>query len=91
MQLDSSQLVPATARDALRRMATEAAALYCGVAKHTLDKWRGLGCGPKFSKLGRRVVYSVADLDAWLEARKHASTSEYEGSRSSTKGARHAA
>lgn len=42
-----------------------------GVAEQTLANWRHLGTGPRFVRLGKvggRVVYRVADLDAWLDA-----------------------
>jgi hypothetical protein len=32
--------------------------------------------GPPFTKLGRRVVYQKADLDAWLAQGKRTSTSD---------------
>lgn len=41
-----------------------------------LNKWRVSGDGPAFLKLGRRVLYSVADLDAWATAGRRNSTSE---------------
>ena len=44
------------------------AADYLSVAVNTLRKWRSLGEGPAFVKLGRRVVYRLTDLERWLEA-----------------------
>lgn len=43
----------------------------------TLAKLRLSGTGPAYSKLGRRVVYRPDDLDAWVAANRHQSTSEY--------------
>lgn len=45
--------------------------------KH-LRNLRSRGGGPVFIKVGggRRVVYAAADLDAWLDAGRVASTSE---------------
>lgn len=34
----------------------------------TLRYWRHNGNGPKSAKLGRRVMYRRADLEAWVEA-----------------------
>ena len=34
----------------------------------TLAHWRCQGRGPAFVKLGSRVAYRGADLNAWLEA-----------------------
>lgn len=47
---------------------TPEAADYVGSTVSTLNSWRYLGRGPAFIKLGRRVVYRVDDLDAWLDA-----------------------
>ena len=48
-----------------------------GVATSTLAKWRIAGTGPRYSKLGPRlIVYDERDLDEWLDARKRNSTSE---------------
>ena len=59
------------------RLRTSAAAEYCGVSKSYLNKGRLYGYGPVFSKLpGGIVVYSIRDLDEWIETRKQRSTSE---------------
>ncbi|WP_411815853.1 helix-turn-helix transcriptional regulator [Gordonia sp. SND2] len=47
---------------------TPEAAEYVNSTVATLNSWRYLGRGPAYIKLGRRVVYRVADLDAWLDA-----------------------
>lgn len=59
------------------RLRTPTAARYCGVSRSYLNKARLHGSGPAFSKLpGGIVVYSIRDLDEWLDARKRCSTSE---------------
>ncbi len=55
---------------------TPEAADYCGSSASTLEKLRIYGGGPTFSKLGRRVVYRAADLDAWLNQNRRRSTSD---------------
>jgi hypothetical protein len=40
----------------------------------TLENWRSLGIGPPFYKIGSRVVYDAAELDAWLATRKRTRT-----------------
>lgn len=57
-------------------MNPQTAAEYIGVAKHTLARWRTEGGGPPFLKLGAPVRYDVADLDAWIDARRRRSTSD---------------
>jgi predicted DNA-binding transcriptional regulator AlpA len=59
-----------------RKLRTPDAAAYVGLAASTLNKMRVRGDGPVYSKLGRIVVYDVADLDGWLEVNKRASTSD---------------
>lgn len=52
------------------------AAQYLGLSPKTLEVRALRGGGPSFSKLGRRVVYSRADLDAWVAAQRRTSTSD---------------
>jgi predicted DNA-binding transcriptional regulator AlpA len=56
---------------------TPEAAEYVHSGQSTLEKKRLTGGGPTFIKLGRKVVYRRSDLDAWLNARRRRSTSEY--------------
>lgn len=58
-------------------LTTQQAATYLGLAVSTLNKWRCHGGGPEFLKLGRSVRYLQSDLDAFLEARRVASTAGY--------------
>lgn len=57
--------------------AADAAAYLGGLSTQTMANWRSAGKGPRFVRLGARIVYRVADLDAYLE--KHAS--KHRGSR----------
>lgn len=42
----------------------------CGLgAERSLAKWRVLGGGPAFRRMGRSVVYEQSSLDAWIAAR----------------------
>ena len=59
------------------RLNTSEAAKYVGLSKSTLDKLRVFGGGPRYIKALSKILYDVADLDAWLNARKRSSTSEY--------------
>lgn len=56
---------------------TADAAKYLGVGKSTLERARIEGTGPKFRRLGAKIVtYAVVDLDAWAGEQVHRSTSE---------------
>lgn len=46
----------------------KAAARYAGLSVSTLRKRRRLGLPPVYIKVGRRVVYSKQDVDAFLRA-----------------------
>ena len=59
-----------------RLLNTLEAAAYCGSSASTFEKLRLTGGGPVYSKIGRRVVYRLADLDAWVDARRRTSTSD---------------
>lgn len=39
-----------------------------GIPEATLRFWRHQGTGPKSARLGRRVVYREADVQAWIDA-----------------------
>lgn len=41
-----------------------------GLKTQTLMAWRTMGRGPHFHKVGRRVMYSKADIAAWLQAQR---------------------
>ena len=53
------------------------ASRHVGLSVSTLNKLRVLGGGPIYLKLGRRVAYDVADLDAWLASKRRRSTSDF--------------
>lgn len=55
------------------------AADYIGVSANYLAKLAMNPGGPTFSKLGAVVIYSRDDLDAWVAARRVASTLETSG------------
>lgn len=50
------------------------AANYVGLSKSSLDKYRCFGGGPTYSKVGRAVIYSTEELDAWLASQKRLTT-----------------
>jgi hypothetical protein len=42
----------------------------------TLATWRCRGGGPRYTKLGRRILYRESDLAAWVDHNSRAHTSE---------------
>jgi predicted DNA-binding transcriptional regulator AlpA len=59
-----------------RYLRTPEAARFVGLSIRTLEKHRIYGTGPRYSKLGGRVVYRVEDLQTWVESGAKASTSD---------------
>ena len=59
-----------------RYLRTPEAARFLGLSGRTLEKHRVYGTGPRFAKLGGRVVYSLDDLQAWVARGKADSTSD---------------
>jgi predicted DNA-binding transcriptional regulator AlpA len=58
-----------------RYLDTREAASYTRLGKSTLERLRIEGTGPAFIRAtANRVVYSIADLDDYLSARRHQST-----------------
>ena len=43
------------------------AAEFLGISTKTLSNWRWCRCGPRFLRLGRRILYDPRHLDNWLE------------------------
>lgn len=46
------------------------------VSRSTLAQWRMTGQGPRFVKLGRKVLYRVTDVNDWLATRTRNATSK---------------
>lgn len=63
-------------RDDTTYLDTRAAAAHLGLSPRTLDRYRVSGEGPASYKLGTRVRYRLADLEAWAESRRRRSTSD---------------
>ncbi|MDA8259217.1 MAG: helix-turn-helix domain-containing protein [Betaproteobacteria bacterium] len=58
-------------RDRADRLDNDRAAEYLGVAPGTLEVWRCTRRYPiPYMKVGRKVYYDRADLDAWLASRR---------------------
>lgn len=62
-----------------RYLRTPEAARFLGLSGRTLEKHRTYGTGPRYSKLGGRVVYRIDDLQAWVDRGAKQSTSDDTG------------
>lgn len=62
-----------------RFLRTPEAARFLGLSGRTLEKHRTYGTGPAYKKIGGRVVYALADLQAWAEQGAKRSTSDTSG------------
>jgi predicted DNA-binding transcriptional regulator AlpA len=62
-----------------RYLTTPEAARLIGLSGRTLEKHRTYGTGPRYAKLGGRVVYAIADLHAWVGRGERTSTSDDAG------------
>lgn len=76
MTLENTPARPALAKAGLLFLTTSEAAALLRLAPRTLERFRLEGSGPRFRKLGRRVVYAEGDLAAWADARARQSTGE---------------
>lgn len=47
------------------------------ITVRTLANWRCLGVGPKFTKVGGRILYPLAEVLSWERSRTVGSTSSY--------------
>ncbi len=62
-----------------RYLRTPEAARFLGLSGRTLEKHRTYGTGPRYSKIGGRVVYQLDDLQNWVRRGEKASTSDDTG------------
>ena len=51
------------------------------ISERTLERWRWLGEGPAYLKIGGRVVYRLEDIEAYETENLRPSTSAAAGSR----------
>ena len=55
---------------------SKSAADYLGISESKLAKLRLTGGGPRYTKMGRTVRYSKAELDIWADENSRSSTSD---------------
>lgn len=70
---DNEAQMPKASR-APRYLTNDEAAAFLRLSPRTLEKQRGIGGGPRFHKFGRRVMYALADLQVWADARSFETT-----------------
>ena len=68
-----------TSRAPNRYLRTPEAGRHLGLSGRTLEKHRTYGTGPRYRKIGGRVVYALSDLEAWAEQGAQTSTTDPEG------------
>lgn len=49
---------------------------YIDVSRNTLAQWRYRGQGPKFIKVGKKVIYRRTDVEEWLAENTQQCTAE---------------
>lgn len=52
---------------------------FLNISEQTLNKWRWEGKGPRFMKLGSRVVYDQTEVEAYLAQQVRCSTTDRGG------------
>ncbi len=52
-----------------KKLNTQEAAALLGVQPCTLERWRCMKRGPRYAKLGSRVMYDIRDLEDWFASR----------------------
>lgn len=48
------------------------------ISVRTLANWRSQSSGPKYVKIGGRIVYKIEDVVAWENSRTVSGTCEYQ-------------
>lgn len=64
-----------------RYLRSPEAGRHLGLSGHTFEKHRTYGAGPRYRKIGGRVVYALSDLEAWADQGAQISTTDPEGGR----------
>lgn len=59
-----------------RYLRTQEAGEFLGLSGRTLEKHRTFGTGPRYRKIGGRVVYAVSDLQTWADSACQTSTAD---------------
>ena len=68
--------MPRPAEDQMRFLTPEEAAEYLRLSPRTLERYRYMGCGPRFRRFVRKIRYTVWDLDVWADTHSHEMTDD---------------
>jgi len=66
--MDSCQLIRKETKMEVVHLNQKQLAARWSISEATLEHWRSEGIGPKFLKLGGRVLYRQADIEAYEES-----------------------
>lgn len=59
--------------DGRQYLSPKEVSVFAGISKAQLEVWRAKGGGPKFSRIGKRVIkYRRDDVEAFIEGREAA-------------------
>jgi predicted DNA-binding transcriptional regulator AlpA len=59
-----------------RFLRTPDAGRFLSLSGRTLEKHRTFGTGPRYRKIGGRVIYALSDLQAWADLGTQVSTTD---------------
>jgi predicted DNA-binding transcriptional regulator AlpA len=68
--------LPEASQSPSRFLRTPEAGRFLGLSGRTLEKHRTFGTGPRYRKIGGRVIYAVSDLQAWADLGAQTSTTD---------------
>jgi hypothetical protein len=74
--MNTKDIIQQAAAPPKKYLNAEEASQFIGAAVQTLARWRCEGGGPPFIRVGRKIMYAIDDLIAWMNARRVSSTSE---------------
>jgi hypothetical protein len=67
LSADAKDQAAAAAPSQPEFLSESALATQSGISRRTLQGWRARGTGPRWAKVGRRVLYPRADADQFLK------------------------
>jgi predicted DNA-binding transcriptional regulator AlpA len=70
--------MPTETADSLRLINEQHLAKLTGLKVTAIQHLRRSGKGPIYAKIGSRVLYQIADVQAWLDAKKRTATTAAE-------------